>query len=225
MDMNHKMKLRRESASEEGRTCPDPTLRTCTECKGVAEGQRENYNYTECGLKNVVLKEVLVCRCPRCGAEQVEIPNMDGLHRTIALAVLCKRRLLSGDEIRFLRNVAGMTATGLAKSLGVTKTAVSRWENRAKIGLASDRAIRATCGLGIIADIVNQQTGVVAPEDVRRTMDAIQRFFAQFSSRNMAAGLVQEAEATDSEKLMIDPRMPFNFSLLAQAPTASTLVQ
>src|ERR1035438_3591171 len=92
----------------------EQTLRTCTDCRGSAVGRRENYTYTECGLKNVVLLEVLVYRCTRCGAEQVEVPNMDGLHRTVALAVLCKPRLLAGDEIWFLRKVAGMTAKTLA---------------------------------------------------------------------------------------------------------------
>src|ERR1035441_7350055 len=91
-------------------------FRTCLECRGNAGGRRENYTYTECGLKNVVLVDVMVYRCVRCGAEQVEIPNMDGLHRTVALAVLCKPRLLAGDEIRFLRKVAGMTETTLANS-------------------------------------------------------------------------------------------------------------
>src|ERR1019366_3932998 len=131
------------------RTVIENPPRTCSECRGSSEGRRENYTYTECGLKNVVLIDVLVYRCVRCGAEQVEIPNMDGLHRTVALAVLCKGRLLSGDEIRFLRKVAGFTATNLAKSLAVTKNAVSKWENGGKIGPASDRAIRGICGIQI----------------------------------------------------------------------------
>jgi transcriptional regulator with XRE-family HTH domain len=185
-------------------------LRTCTECRGIAQGRRENYAYTECGLKNIVLADVLVYRCKNCGGETVEIPNMDGLHRTLALGVLCKRRLLSGDEVRFLRKVAGLTATGLAKSLAVTKTAVSRWENGAKIGLASDRAVRATCGMEIIAGIVNQQSGVVSPGDVGRTLKTLQRFFVQFN----AHAVTVENKEGESEKLLIDPSMPFNFSLL-----------
>jgi len=186
--------------------------RTCTECRGYAEGRRENYTYTECGLKNVVLEKVWVYRCVRCGAEQVEIPNMDGLHRTVALAVLCKRRLLAGDEIRFLRKVAGFTATNLAKSLAVTKNAVSKWENTGKIGPASDRAVRATCGMQIIAEIVGQQSGVVNPKDVERTVQTLQRFFVQFSPKGVLASV--RDEVGEAEKLMIDPSQPFNFSLL-----------
>jgi DNA-binding XRE family transcriptional regulator len=142
---------------------------------------------------------------------------MDGLHRTVALAVLCKGRLLSGDEIRFLRKTAGLTATALANSLAVTKNAVSKWENGGKIGRASDRAIRCTCGMGIIADIVNQQTGDVDPEDVNRTVETLQRFFVRFTPQCVLAGV--RDEVGESEKLMIDPSMPFNFSLLT-TPTS-----
>jgi YgiT-type zinc finger domain-containing protein len=194
------------------RAAIEEPLHACTECRGNAAGQRENYTYTECGLKNVVLLDVLVHRCVRCGAEQVEIPNMDGLHRTVALAVLCKGRTLSGEEIRFLRKVAGFTATNLAKSLAVTKNAVSRWENSGKIGSASDRAVRAICGMQIIADIVNQQAGVVSPKDVERTIQILQRFFLQFSPQTVLSSV--RDEVGDAEKLMIDPSQPFNFSFL-----------
>jgi DNA-binding transcriptional regulator YiaG len=190
----------------------EQTLRTCTDCRGSAVGRRENYTYTECGLKNVVLLEVLVYRCTRCGAEQVEVPNMDGLHRTVALAVLCKPRLLAGDEIRFLRKVAGMTATTLANSLAVTKNAVSKWENGGKIGAASDRAIRATCGMEIIAGIVNQRAGEVNLEDVTRTVRTLQGFFGRFTPQ-MVLPRVRD-EIGESEKMMIDPSLPFQFSLL-----------
>lgn len=200
----HKEKVKEQMAIEQ-------PLRTCTECRGSAEGKRENYTYTECGLKNVVLTDVLVYRCARCGSEQVEIPNMDGLHRTIALAVLCKPRLLSGDEIRFLRGVAGLTATKLAKNLAVTKNAVSRWENTGKLGPASDRAIRAVCGMGIIAEIVNQQSGLVNAKDVTRTINTLHGFFVQFNIQS--APSIRE-ETGEAEKLMIDPSSPFTFSML-----------
>ena len=203
------MRIQKETKREQ--VPIEQPLRMCTECRGSAKGERENYTYTECGLKNVVLADVLVYRCVRCGSEQVEIPNMDGLHRTIALAVLCKPRLLSGDEIRFLRGVAGFTATKLAKSLAVTKNAVSRWENTGKLGPASDRAIRAVCGMGIIAEIVNQQSGPVDPKDVTRTIQTLQGFFVQYPQ---APACSIRAEAGEAEKLMIDPSNPFTFSLL-----------
>lgn len=193
----------------------EQSVRACTECHGCATGKRENYAYGECGLKNVVLVDVMVYRCAKCGAEQVEIPNMDGLHRTIALAVLCTPRLLAGDEIRFLRKVSGFTATGLAKSLAVTKNAVSRWENKGKISPPSDRSVRAICGMQIISDIVSQQTGLVNEKDVERTVQTLQRFFGQFSPQ-LALGSVRD-EMGEAEKLMIDPMEPFNFSLLPKA--------
>jgi putative zinc finger/helix-turn-helix YgiT family protein len=196
----------------EDHSAKDEVLRTCFECKGVAEGRRENYTYSECGLKNVVLKNVMVHRCRRCGSECVDIPNMDGLHRTLALGVLCKRSLLSADEIRFLRGVAGFTATELSRSLGVTKAAVSRWENGAKIGGQSDRGVRLICGFAIMEEIVDQRCGAVNANDVKEAWVKLRRFFVQFNMKNVLANICSESQ--ESEKLIIDPDLPFSFSLL-----------
>src|ERR1019366_4676757 len=124
------------------------------------------------------------------------------------------------EEIRFLRKVAGFTATNLARSLAVTKVAVSRWENNGKMGAASERAIRTTCGMQSIADIVNQQAGMVDPKDVERTIQTLQRFFVQFSAQTVLTGVRDEVR--QSEKLMIDPRSPFSFSLLPAFAFRST---
>jgi len=136
---------------------------------------------------------------------------MEGLHRTIALALLCKKGPLVGDEIRFLRSVAGHTSTALAKRLAVTKNALSRWEHGAKIGLASERAIRAVCGMDIIGEIVNQQGGAVNPKDVNRTLQALQGFFAKLADNSL---MDFRGEGGDTEKLTIDPSKPFTFASL-----------
>lgn len=191
-------------------------LCTCYECRGSALGRRENYAYSECGLQNVVLKDVLVYRCARCGSSHVEIPNMDGLHRTLALAVLCKATLLSSEEIRFLRRVAGFaTATEFATSLGVTKNAVSKWENNGKLGPKSDRAIRVTCGLAIIDEIVNDRSGAVDAQDVRLTLTKLQQFLVKFRSMGVLSAIRDEVR--ESERLIVDPELPFSFSILQPA--------
>jgi YgiT-type zinc finger domain-containing protein len=185
--------------------------RTCYECRGKAEGRRENYMYSECGLNNVVLKDVMVYRCRRCGANSVEIPNMDGLHRTIGMALLCKKSMLRHDEVRFLRTVAGMTATELAKRMGVTKTAVSRWENGVKkIGRQSDRSIRTTCGLAILEEIVVGNSGPIHDESVTETLNVLKRFLAEFTP---TLPMITE-EAHDSDKMVIDPELLSGVSIM-----------
>ena len=160
-------------------------VRPCYECKGPALGKKENYNYLECGLNNVVLKGVLVYRCERCGAENVEIPNMEGLHRSIALSILCKKSLLASDEIKFLRTIVGLTATELGRNLGVTKIAVSRWENGARIGMQSDRSIRVTCGLLLISQIINDPPVNVSAERVQETLSKLKEFVSSFNARDI----------------------------------------
>lgn len=114
------------------------------------EGREENYSYTECGLSNVVLMDVVVFHCA-CGAIVPEIPAVEGLHYALALALLRKDSLLSGEEIRFLRKIAGYSATELAQIMGVTKFCFSRWENDKKnLGSESDRLLRFACFFGVI---------------------------------------------------------------------------
>jgi len=104
--------------------------------------ETQDYQYTESGLSNVVLKNITVYKCP-CGDEMAEIPAIERIHQKIAEYLFRKPALLSGEEIRFLRKEMGLKAVELANLLGVSKVTVSRWENSAKpIGILSDRLIR-----------------------------------------------------------------------------------
>ena len=101
-----------------------------------------DYPYLESGLDNVVLKGITVYTCS-CGEEMPEIPNIEGLHKEIAFAVIHKKALLAGPEIRFLRKEMDLKAKDLAELLGASNVSVSRWERGEKpIGHANDRAFR-----------------------------------------------------------------------------------
>ena len=121
--------------------------RRCYEagCGKLMTGKRENYQYQEAGLKSVVLLNIVVYHC-ECGAIVPEIPYAGILHHCIAMSILQKKALLSGEEIRFVRKDAGFSASELARVMGVDKVSVSRWENeKKKIGKDSDRLIRTVC--------------------------------------------------------------------------------
>lgn len=86
---------------------------------------------------------VLVARCTRCGEYEVVIPNIEGLHRALALAIAGKEPRLSAEEIRFLRKYIGLSSGDFAQHIGVAPETVSRWENgKSPMSLTADRLLR-----------------------------------------------------------------------------------
>jgi transcriptional regulator with XRE-family HTH domain len=116
------------------------------------KGQVENYRYVESGLKNVLLKGILVFRCKDCGAEVPEISGASSLHTLIGIRLLFKDSRLNGEEVRFLRKLVGYSATELAQLAGTSKSVVSRWENKDTFGEHTDRLIRLICLNKMLSD-------------------------------------------------------------------------
>ena len=137
------------------------STRKCYECDGVMRGQYENYRYSECGLGDVILSNVLVFHCS-CGAIVPEIPLVSNLHRAIVLDLITKDSLLTGDEIRFLRKMSDMSAKELAGVMGITAIHLSKLENGHKpVGKNSDRLLRLLCFVGILQRDMSEE-GLVA---------------------------------------------------------------
>ena len=85
------------------------------------------YHYRECGLDNVMIDGVVPCRDDD-GDEVVTIPNVTGLHRAIAAAIVHRKAGMSGKELRFLRTEMGMTQAELAKVVHHDTQSIGRWE-------------------------------------------------------------------------------------------------
>lgn len=131
--------------------------RKCPVCKAMMEGKIENYHYTECGLSSVSLRNILVFHC-ECGAIVPVIPQPANLHRRIVMDILKKSTLLSGEEIRFLRKMAGFTSVELAGFVGVHAVSVTRWEKgTSTIGKANDRVLRLICFVGMLQEAIQSQ--------------------------------------------------------------------
>jgi putative zinc finger/helix-turn-helix YgiT family protein len=116
----------------------------CQKCGQLVARKTSNHRYKESGLDNLYLKDITVFECS-CGASSPSIFRVPHLHNLIAEALLKKPALLSGREIRFLRKTLYMPANAFARTIGVGKTTLSKWEN----GLqqqseAFDRLIRTT---------------------------------------------------------------------------------
>jgi putative zinc finger/helix-turn-helix YgiT family protein len=91
----------------------------------------------------VYLTGIRVFVCRRCGKRFPEIPNIVGLHRTIADHLTRKPSPLTGAEFRFLRKELGFKAKDLARYLGTTDVSLSRWETGDKpINPMADRLLR-----------------------------------------------------------------------------------
>ena len=85
------------------------------------------YHYTDSGLENVIIEGVNFLD-DDSGDECLMIPNINGLHKTIAHGIVVRRAGMSGRELRFIRTELGMTQAELAAMLHRESLAVSRWE-------------------------------------------------------------------------------------------------
>jgi transcriptional regulator with XRE-family HTH domain len=85
------------------------------------------YVYTESGLDNVIIYGVNFVT-DDAGEDVVIIPNINGLHRAIATAIVIKTASMTGKELRFLRSEMGLTQAELALIVHREPLAISRWE-------------------------------------------------------------------------------------------------
>lgn len=137
-------------------------------CGGTMEGRKGEYRYVESGLDSVVLKDILVFHCTKCNAIVPEIPAVGVLHRVIALKLLSKKSLLTGRELRFLRQLCGYSVNEFAEIMGSSKSVVSRWET-SRHGAQTDRTMR----LLVLAKLVREITGQPDPILKNVTVDEL----------------------------------------------------
>ncbi|MBF0324242.1 MAG: helix-turn-helix domain-containing protein [Alphaproteobacteria bacterium] len=90
------------------------------------------YRYTESGLETVFIHGIKLT-IDEDGDEVVTIPNVNGLHKAIALAIIGRPGLMTGKELRFLRTEMGMTQAELATCIHKEPQSVGRWE-RGEVG-------------------------------------------------------------------------------------------
>ena len=86
-----------------------------------------DYRYTASGLDNVTLVGMTNV-CDDDGDECITIPNINGLHKAIAAAIVSHPRGMSGKELRFLRTLMGKTQAELGAEVHREGLAVGRWE-------------------------------------------------------------------------------------------------
>ena len=100
------------------------------------------FHYTSCGLRNVYLANGYNVKRTAYG-KAVAIEDVDGLHRCIAMQLVCDKPRLSGAEFRFLRKELGMSQSRLAAVLGNNAQTVAKWEKMGRPPKWGDRFLRA----------------------------------------------------------------------------------
>jgi len=177
-----------------------PMTRKCPMCKGEMHGRKENYHYGECGLSSVFLRNIIVFHC-NCGAVVPVIPAAASLHRRIVLDVLQKPALLSGEEIRFLRKMANLNSSELAKVMGVHPVSVTRWEKEEfPISKENDRVLRLICFVGMLQEAIHSQ------DKEKKTIHAFAAWakaIADVSIKTLLENIQSKAEG--SAQVTIDP--------------------
>lgn len=128
----------------------DRSNNVCSNCGAKARVSRGDYRFLESGLKNVLLQDIDVLKCPKCENVDPIIPRANDLMRLLAIAVAGKPYRLTGDEVRFLRKYLRMTGDDFCRLIHVDRATLSKWENNDdQISHVSDRLVRSvTLGLG-----------------------------------------------------------------------------
>lgn len=100
------------------------------------------YHYTDGGLHNVWLANGYEITQTPYG-EGVSFHNLDGLTRSICMALTRKASPLTGAEFRYIRS-AGMLLSqpALGKLMGIDGQSVARWEKTSKVPLWADKLVR-----------------------------------------------------------------------------------
>jgi putative zinc finger/helix-turn-helix YgiT family protein len=136
----------------------------CAICGHEMIQKRESFHDTLVGLPHVTIVGADVRRCPSCGEYEVSYPEHSQYLRTIAREVLGKGSRLTGEEIRYLRKHVDWSGVELAKHMGISAEAISRWENgREVIGPTTDRLLRLV--IAMKAGLGYEVAGLVGIEE------------------------------------------------------------
>jgi len=154
----------------------------CSKCGSEARIVRGDYDFKETGLRDLVLLDIQLIKCGKCGNVDPILSGVDDLMDLIAVAILQKPYRLQGEELRFLRKHIGVGQEEFAKLLHVDRTTLSKWENNEDpIGVQSDlwaRTVvisrnkylekRATDHIRAFAKIADQQKRVRVEVDTEK---------------------------------------------------------
>jgi DNA-binding transcriptional regulator YiaG len=125
----------------------------------------EGYHYRGCGLDNVWLSDGYRLVADVYGAG-VEIEDLPGLHRAIALVLASKLAPLTGAELRFLRIEMDLSQKRMGELLGRQAQTVALWEKNGTASPAADYLVRH-----IYRQFIGERSTYVEEVDRLRALD------------------------------------------------------
>lgn len=122
------------------------------------------FTYSGSALGPFTVKNAVVSKCPQCGLMYYSRSEavVWELCKALELAVHCS--VTCGTEVRFMREVLGLTISDLASMLGVNKSTVSRWEQ--------GQVVPPSCGTKLLCFIFVAQVTNTLLSILQRTNDA-----------------------------------------------------
>lgn len=100
-------------------------------------------HYTESGLPNVYLVNGFTVRTLN-GEEYTSVDDMNGLHKTIANAIIDSPKPLNHQEFRFLRIEMNVSQKTLGARFGVTEQTIASYEKgESSIPRTTDAVLRS----------------------------------------------------------------------------------
>ena len=97
--------------------------------------------YNDAGLRNVWLENGYQEKRTSYGKGLV-IDDIEGLARTVCMALTKKRGRLTGSEFRYVRLGLRLSQKNLARLLGNNEQTVALWEKRGNVPVWADRNLR-----------------------------------------------------------------------------------
>jgi DNA-binding transcriptional regulator YiaG len=108
---------------------------------GALQVTKKLFKYTGSSLGPFAVKDAVVYECPDCKNVEYLRSQARRWEMKKALEITLDKRIMRSREVVFLRSVLEETVEQLAKSLGVNKSTVSRWETK-KITLQANNQLR-----------------------------------------------------------------------------------
>jgi len=126
-------------------TKEDMTVTNCADCGShdVRKTVLPAYDIDLGGIEVRLVDCVTQVACGACGEDTIEIPDLDGLSKTAAMARALVPFRLAGKEVRFMRLALDMTGREFAAAMELTPETVSRWENETRgVGGSAEKLLR-----------------------------------------------------------------------------------
>ena len=115
-------------------------FKSCPKGHGKMSLKKRNKNITFRGVEVSFEKESYVC--PVCGLGASNLEQAGVTQRSIANSYRETVGLLTGDEIREMRENIGLTQKALADKMGVDVASIKKWEGSVIQSKSADNALR-----------------------------------------------------------------------------------